>query len=123
MHEVTRRAADAVCKMATDNETVKELILKPVGKAGEPNGVSALKILLERRDNKVQRAAAGALIALDEHRRLVAMINETRAKIMQNPEDKNLFVQLKQSVRTLAEPRPRIPLGPAPARGAGEQDG
>ena len=102
VHEVTRRAADAVCKMATDNEAVKELILKPVGK-GEPNGVSALKILLERRDNRVQRAAAGALIALDEHRRLVAMINETRAKIMQNPDDKNLFVQLKQSVRTLAE--------------------
>ena len=62
VHEVTRRAADAVCKMATDNETVKELILKPVGK-GEPNGVSALKILLERRDNKVQRAAAGALMS------------------------------------------------------------
>ena len=102
MHEVTRRAADAVQKMVADNDELKDLFRKPIG-TGETSGVSALRILLERRDNKVQRAAAGALIALDEHRKLVAMINETRVKITQDPDDRNMFVALKQSVRTLAE--------------------
>ena len=62
--EVARRAADAITKLAFENAEVKELI-----RAEE--GIATLRLLLERRDTKVQRAAAGALITLDEHERLV----------------------------------------------------
>ena len=52
------------------------------------------------------------------------MINETRAKIVHlNPEDKNLFAQLKQERQDPRRASQGYPLYPAPARGAGEQDG
>lgn len=95
-HEVVRRAADAITKLAFENETVKGLI-----RAAE--GVPTLRLLLERRDTKVQRAAAGALITLDEHERLVEEIRRTTGCILADPDDDSLRDTLKQLVRTLAE--------------------
>ena len=95
-HEVARRAADAITKLAFENDAVKRLIR-------DADGVSTLRLLLERRDTKVQRAAAGALIMLDEHERLVEEIRRTTGRILADPDDDRLRETLKQLVRTLAE--------------------
>lgn len=95
-HEVARRAADAITKLAFENDAVKGLIRAA-------DGVSTLRLLLERRDTKVQRAAAGALITLDEHERLVEEIRRTTGCILADPDDDGLRDTLKQLVRTLAE--------------------
>lgn len=95
-HEVARRAADAITKLAFENNEVKALIRAA-------DGIAALRLLLERRDTKVQRAAAGALITLDEHKRLVQEIIRTTDDVIFRPEDDRLRDTLKQSVRTVAE--------------------
>jgi HEAT repeat protein len=95
-HEVARRAADAITKLAFENDAVKAMIRAA-------DGVATLRLLLEKRDTKVQRAAAGALITLDEHERLVGEIQRATAGIRADPSDDTLRDTLKQAVRTLAE--------------------
>jgi len=94
--DLARRAADAVTKLAWNNADVKALIRNI-------NGVERLKQLLERRDQKVQRAAAGALITLDEHENLVREVKKKTDEIADRPDDMRLRDVLKTSVRWLAE--------------------
>ena len=65
--------------------------------------MQTLRLLLERRDSKVQRAAAGALITLGEHERLVTETLRIHDRILARPDERRLRDVLKQSVRTLAE--------------------
>ena len=57
-------------------------------------------MLLERRDSKVQRAAAGALSILGEHERLVTETLRIHDRILARPDERRLRDVLKQSVRT-----------------------
>ena len=95
-HDLARRAADALTKIACDNDEIKARIIAE-------DGVQTLRLLLERRDGKVQRAAAGALITLGEHERLVTEILRITDCILARPDERRLRDVLKQSVRTLAE--------------------
>ena len=96
VQEVARKAADVISKLANKNEDVKKLVRRV-------RGVEAMRMLLDRRDSKVQRAGANALITLDHHFRLVKDILDIRMKILADPDDDRLRDRLKQDVRTLAE--------------------
>lgn len=95
-NDLARRAADALTKIACDNDEIKARIIAE-------DGVQTLRLLLERRDSKVQRAAAGALITLGEHERLVTETLRIHDRILARPDERRLRDVLKQSVRTLAE--------------------
>ena len=96
VQDVARKAADVISKLANKNEDVKKLVRRV-------RGVEAMRMLLDRRDSKVQRAGANALITLDHHFRLVKDILDIRMKILADPDDDRLRDRLKQDVRTLAE--------------------
>jgi DNA-directed RNA polymerase subunit F len=66
-HDLARRAADALAKLVQDRDEYKT-------KVRDEDGVSTLRTLLDRRDPKVQRAAAAALLVMGEHERLVKEI-------------------------------------------------
>ena len=82
-------------KIACDNDEIKARIIAE-------DGVQTLRLLLERRDGKVQRAAAGRS-SPSRTRRLVTEILRITDCILARPDERRLRDVLKQSVRTLAE--------------------
>ena len=95
-HELARRAADALSKLVHDSEAHKRMVR-------DEDGVPTLRALLDRRDTKVQRAAAAALLTLGEHDRLVKEIEATTEKLVARPDADRARDALKTAVRTLAE--------------------
>eukprot|EP00740_Mantoniella_antarctica_P010029 CAMPEP_0181375108 /NCGR_PEP_ID=MMETSP1106-20121128/16436_1 /TAXON_ID=81844 /ORGANISM="Mantoniella antarctica, Strain SL-175" /LENGTH=328 /DNA_ID=CAMNT_0023493251 /DNA_START=174 /DNA_END=1157 /DNA_ORIENTATION=+ len=100
-HEVARRAAEAITKLVAKDARVKGIV-----RAGE--GVPMLRALLERqipRESKVQRAAAGALISLDEHGELIENIRRATESITSVTwsEVAALHDAIKRDVHTLGE--------------------
>jgi hypothetical protein len=95
-HELARRAADAIRKLVHDFEAFKLMVR-------QEEGVPTLRALLDRRDTKVQRAAAAALLTLGEHDRLVKEIEKLTETLVARPDADRARDALKTAVRTLAE--------------------
>ena len=72
-------------------------------KVRDEDGVSTLRTLLDRRDPKVQRAAAAALLVMGEHERLVKEIERNTETLVARPDADRARDALKAAVRTLAE--------------------
>jgi len=95
-HDLARRAADALAKLVQDRDAYQM-------KVRDEDGVSTLRALLDRRDPKVQRAAAAALLAMGEHERLVKEIERNTETLVARPDADRARDALKSAVRTLAE--------------------
>ena len=95
-HDLARRAADALAKLVQDRDEYKT-------KVRDEDGVSTLRALLDRRDPKVQRAAAAALLVMGEHERLVKEIERNTETLVARPDADRARDALKAAVRTLAE--------------------
>mmetsp|Transcript_6608 Transcript_6608/g.28181 ORF Transcript_6608/g.28181 Transcript_6608/m.28181 type:complete len:1152 (-) Transcript_6608:577-4032(-) len=95
-HDLARRAADALAKLVQDRDEYKT-------KVRDEDGVSTLRTLLDRRDPKVQRAAAAALLVMGEHERLVKEIERNTETLVARPDADRARDALKAAVRTLAE--------------------
>jgi hypothetical protein len=107
-NEVARRAAEAITKLVLKDARVKERVKEIVRAEG---GVPTLRALLEsnRKDStKLHRAAAGALITLDEHEALIENIKSATERIeaaaaANGPEVAELHDALRRDVHTLGE--------------------
>ena len=95
-HDLARRAAEALARLVKDRDAY-------IAKVRDEDGVGTLRALLDRRDPKVQRAAAAALLAVREHERLVKEVARHTETLVARPDADRARDALKAAVRTLAE--------------------